>query len=62
MGRIGNFFKRAGRGIKNVVKKTIKAAPKILGVGKKVIDNPLVKTAAATGSAFGIPPTPTIVP
>lgn len=53
MGRIGNFFKKAWNGVKKGVKWVVN---KGIDVGKKIIDNPIVRTAAsAVGSAFGIP-------
>ena len=58
MGRIGNFFKKIGRGIKKAVKWVVH---KGIDIGKKLIDNPIVKAGAtAAGSAFGIPPTATL--
>ena len=58
MGRIGRFFKKCWNGVKKGVKWVIH---KGIDVGKKIIDNPLVKTAAtAVGTAFGVPPTATL--
>ena len=58
MGRIGRFFKKCWNGIKKGVKWVVH---KGIDVGKKIIDNPLVKTAAsAVGTAVGIPPTATL--
>ena len=54
MGRIGNFFKKAWNGVKKGVKWVVN---KGVDIGKKIIDNPIVRTAAsAVGSAFGVPP------
>ena len=54
MGRISNFFKKAFNGVKKGVKWVVN---KGIDVGKKIIDNPIVRTAAsAVGSAFGVPP------
>ena len=58
MGRIGSFFKKVGRGITKGIKW---AVHKGIDVGKKIIDNPIVKAgASAIGSAFGVPPTTTL--
>lgn len=54
MGRIGQFFKKAWNGIKKGVKWVVH---KGIDVGKKIIDNPIIKGAAtAIGGAFGVPP------
>ena len=39
MGRLGNFFKKAWNGVKNIGKKVIHVLPKIIDVGKKVVNN-----------------------
>ena len=58
MGRIGSFFKKCWNGVKKGVKWVVN---KGIDVGKKIIDNPLVKTAAtAVGTAFGVPPAATL--
>ena len=58
MGRIGRFFKKCWNGIKKGVKWVVH---KGIDVGKKIIDNPLVKAGVtAAGTAFGVPPTATI--
>ena len=58
MGRIGRFFKKCWNGVKKGVKWVVN---KGIDVGKKIIDNPLVKTAAtAVGTAFGVPPAATL--
>ena len=58
MGRIGRFFKKCWNGVKKGVKWVVN---KGIDVGKKIIDNPLVKTAAtAAGTAFGVPPAATL--
>ena len=58
MGRIGSFFKKIGRGIAKGVKWVVH---KGIDVGKKIVDNPIVKTAAtAIGGAFGVPPPATL--
>ena len=58
MGRIGSFFKKIGRGI---VKGAKWVVHKGIDIGKKIIDNPIVKTAAtAVGTAFGVPPPATL--
>ena len=43
MGRIGNFFKKVWNGVKTGVKKVIQVLPKVIDVGKKVINNPDVQ-------------------
>ena len=58
MGRIGRFFKKCWNGVKKGVQWVVN---KGIDVGKKIIDNPLVKTAAtAVGTAFGVPPAATL--
>lgn len=53
MGRIGRFFKKIGNGIKKGFKWVVN---KGVDIGKKIVDNPIVKTAASTiGQAVGIP-------
>lgn len=39
MGRIGNFFKKAWNGVKNFGKKVIHVLPKVIDVGKKIVNN-----------------------
>ena len=39
MGRIESFFKKAWNGVKNFGKKVINVLPKIIDVGKKVVNN-----------------------
>ena len=43
MGRIGNFFKKAWNGVKNFGKKVIHVLPKVIDVGKKVVNNDAVQ-------------------
>ena len=58
MGRIANFFKKAWNGVKKGVKWIVN---KGVDVGKKIIDNPIVKAAAtAGGTALGIDPLTTM--
>ena len=38
MGRIGNFFKKVGRGIKSAFHKVINVAPKVIDAGKKAVN------------------------
>ena len=47
MGRIGDFFKRAWKGIKSVTRKVIKVAPKVIDIGHKAISGlkPLIAPA-----------------
>ena len=58
MGRIGSFFKKCWNGIKKGVKWVVN---KGVNIGKKIVDSPIVKGAAATvGTAFGVPPAATL--
>ena len=58
MGRIGRFFKKIGGGIKKGIKWVVN---KGVDIGKKIVDNPIVKTAASTvGGLVGIPPAATL--
>ena len=58
MGRIGRFFKKCWNGIKKGVKWVVH---KGVDIGKKIIDNPIVKAGVtAAGTAFGVPPTATL--
>ena len=53
MGRIANFFKKAWNGVKKGVKWVVN---KGIDIGKKIVDNPIVRTGATlVGKAFGVP-------
>ena len=58
MGRIGRFFKKCWNGIKKGVKWVVN---KGVNIGKKIVDNPIVKAGVtAAASAFGVPPSATL--
>ena len=49
MARIGRFLKNVGRGMRTGFNKFMTVAPKAIDVSKRIIDNPITRTA------FGIP-------
>ena len=56
MARIGRFLKNVGRGMRTRFNKFMTVAPKAIDISKRIIDNPITRTAAGiVGHAFGIP-------